>query len=301
MPTENTDYTATLLAIQIGGAFAGWAKKVDLSKVSIQALTAPTGNYHEVQKSGGNLEFGDFKFTYNIAETGILLDWIQSVLRRDVIEHDGSIIVADVNGVGRRAMDFIGGHIVDLKFSDLDAKEAEAPFAVDVTCKPRNIVYRAEGNKIAAPQARTGRQILASNFRFQGLGDEIDKHVVKVTWPTITNKTAAAHYGERLLPDYSYSGFEFGPLIIEVTESAYPAVVKLMKKQLFDRDVSDASYIPLAVALLSTNLTKTLLTVELKGCHIQEVDQGALEAGGRMSVIKIKASVEEITLSPSGV
>lgn len=79
-------------------------------------------------------------------------------------------------------------------------------------------MYRAEGNKIAAPQARTGRQILASNFRFQGLGDEIDKHVVKVTWPTITNKTAAAHYGERLPPDLLVLGFRIRPLIIEVTQ-----------------------------------------------------------------------------------
>jgi hypothetical protein len=299
MAIKNTYYTATSFAIQIGGAFAGWAKKCDLSKVSIQEMTAATGAYHEVRKSGGNLEFGDFKFTYNISESGILLDWIQGVLRRDVIENDGSIIVADVNGVGRRAMDFIGGHIVDLKFSDLDAKEAKAPFAVDVTCKPRNIVYRAESNKIAAPQAGTGRQILTSNFRFQGLGDEIDKHVSKVTWPTMKNKIAAVHYGEKLLPDYSYSGFELGPLTIEVTASAYPAIEKLMKKQLFDRDVNDSSYIPLAVEMLSTNLTKTLLTVEMAGCHLQEVDQGSLEAGDKMSTIKLKFSTEEIKLALS--
>ena len=297
MAIKNNYYTATSFAIQIGGAFAGWAKKVDLCKVSIQEMTAATGAYHEVRKSGGNLEIADGKFTYNIAESGVLLDWIQSVLRRDVIENDLSIIVADVNGVGRRAMDGLGCHIVDLKFADLDAKEAKAPFAVDVTFKPRSINYRAESNKIAAPQAGTGRQILTSNFRFQGLGDEIDKHVIKVTWPTMKMKIASAHYGEKLLPDLSYSGFELGPCTIEVTSAAYPAIEKLMKKQLFDRDVSDASYIPLAVEMLSTNLTKTLLTVEMAGCHLQEVDQGSLEACDKMSTVKLKFSTEEIKLN----
>jgi len=293
MAIKNSYYVATTFAMQIGGKFAGWCKKVDLSKVSIQEMTAATGSYHEVRKSGGNLEYGDFKFDYNIAESGVLLDWIQSVLRRDVVENDGTIIVADVNAVGRRAMDFIGGHIVDLKFSDLDAKEAKAPFNVSVTVKPRTITYRAESNKISAPQAGTGRQMLTSNFRFQGLGDEIDKHVVKVTWPTLKNKIAAAHYGEKLLPDYSYSGTEVGKLTIEVTASAYPAIEKLMKKQLIDRDVSDASYIPLAVEMLSTNLTKTLLTFTMGGCHLQSVDQGSLEAGDKMSLIKLEFSVEE--------
>lgn len=297
MAIKNTYYTATAFAVEVAGAFAGWAKKAELPTVSIEEVTAPTGAYHEVRKSGGNLKLGDIKFTYNIADSAVLLAWIQSVLRSDVIENDMAIIVADINQVGRRRVDCVGCHIVDLKLSDLDAASVKAPFTVEVTTKARNLTYSSESNKISAPQAGSGRTILTSNFRFQGLGSEIDNHVVKLNWPSMKHKIAEAHYGSKLLPDLSYAGLEIGACTVHVTASAYPAIEKLMKKQLFDRDVTDSSYIPLAVEMLSTDLKKTLMTVTMTGCHLQEIKQGTLEAGDKMNFIEMKFSVEHVVIT----
>lgn len=296
MAIKNPYYTATAFAVEVAGQFAGWAKKAELPTVSIEEVTAATGAYHEVRKSGGNLKIGDIKFTYNIAEASVLLAWIQSVLRSDVIENDGAIVVADINQVGRRRLNFIGGHIVDLKLTDLDAASVKAPFGVDVTVKARSIEFTADSNKISAPQPGTGRAMLTSNFRFQGFGSEIDPHVIKVTWPSMKHKIAEAHYGSKLLPDLSYAGLEIGKGSVECTASAYPAIEKLMKKQLFDRDVSDSTYIPLAVEMLSTDLKKTLATVTMTSCHLQEVKQSALEAGDKMSTVTLGFTVEHILL-----
>lgn len=296
MAIKNTYYTATAFAVDVAGKFAGWAKKAELPTVSVEEVTAATGAYHEVRKSSGNFKIGDIKFTYNIADSSALLDWIQSVLRSDVIENDGAIIVADINQVGRRRVNWIGGHIVDLKLTDLDAASVKNPFGVDVTVKPRSIEFTADSNKISAPQPGAGRALLTSNFRVQGMGSEIDAHVMKVTWPSMKHKIAEAHYGDKLLPDLSYAGLELGKVSFELTATAYPAIEKLMKKQLFDRDVNDSTYIPIAVEMLSTDLKKTLATITMTGCHLQEVKQSALEAGDKMSTITCSWTVEHIDL-----
>jgi len=278
MPAVNKpSYSSGNIMLELAGKAAGWIASCEVPTYEIDKVESKTGSFVETRKAGGNVKIGTFGASYSISESGTLLEWIMSLPRKQVIENDGAVVMANHNFDAMRRIDFTRALITEVKFPSLSANEGKKPCQVDVKWQPEAIEYSKASGKISAQQGNKHKVWLTSNFRFTGLPGDCE-YITKIDVPSITAKLAAESYGTQRLPVQHYANIDVGDLKLEFSARSRDSVLAYVQKVIRDGKLTDDEYLDFGIELLDPSLSKTLGTIQLFGCGLLKYSEPKYEA-----------------------
>ena len=203
---------------------------------------------------------------------GAMMDWVLSVMAERAPSAplaNGALIYTDLNMQARRRVDWTGGAITEIKFSDLDATSGKLPFDVNLAWQPKALQFVAGAGKVASTKAVKG--IIAANFRVLGL--PFSDNVLKIQLPLVTTQLTGTK------AKTPYAGITLGELRIEVAPGVKGELLDYISGVIADGKLTGEEYLDLSIELLDPSLAKVLATVSLKGCGLLRIDQPKEEGG----------------------
>jgi hypothetical protein len=279
-------YSAGNYAIELGGSVRGWLGGVEIAEhLAVGGKDAVYG-------------LGPFSASHSISESGVLLDWIMALPRKQVVEQNGAVILADYNFDAKRRIDFTAGHITSVKLPKLSAAEGKKPFAVDFKWQPSTVSHSQASGKVSIKSEKGkgggAKQLSSSAFRFQGLPGDTD-YITGITLPTISIPSATGRKkGEKPAATTS-------DVVIEVSGRSRESLYKYVHGVISDGKLTDNEYLDFGIELLDPTLTKTLATVQLFGCGLRSYKEAGLEANKEGAAkFTLTFSVERFDLKLSG-
>ncbi len=230
----------------------------------------------------------------SVVVPGAMMDWVLSVMAERALSAqsaNGALIYTDQNFQARRRVDWTGGVISEIKFSDLDAA-AKVTFDVNLAWQPKALQFAAGAGKVAS--AKAGKGIIAANFRVLGL--PFSNNVLKVQLPLVTTQLAAVK------AKTPYAGITLGELRIEAAPGVNSALLDYISSVIANGKLTSGDYLDLSIELLDVSLAKVLATVSLKGCGLLRIDQPKEEAGFKtLQRLALTFSVEQFDLNLTSV
>jgi hypothetical protein len=164
----------------------------------------------------------------------------------------------------KRRIDWAGGAITEIKFSDLEAS-SKLPFDVDLSWQPSSIKFAAGTGKASLlPATKLPKSIIVANFRVVGL--PFGNSVAKVQLPVVTTQMKG---GKSKLP---YASITPGELRIEVVPGNKSELLDFIDRVIADEQLTSDEFQDISVELLDAALKNVLATISLGGCGLLRVD-----------------------------
>lgn len=272
-------YNVSNFALELGGKTAGYLSSFQPPSYEVEEIAQGLGADWVTKKMHGAAKIGECTASMNISQAGELLDWVASVWRKQCIEMEAAIMLADQDYNVRRRIDMMGCVISGLEFPALDAKDGKKSLEITTKFKPESIKYTPGGGKLQAVLGQKAKNWLTSNWKvtIPGIPGE---YVTKVELPKLTPKIAEEAHGGFRLPNRHYAAIDISSMKIEISSAGFDPAKDLAIKVIQDGVISEAEYFDILVDVYDQSLKTVLGTFTCIGCGLKKFDwSGKLEGG----------------------
>jgi hypothetical protein len=241
---------ASTFALELDGAQLGV-----VASVALPALTL---------SDTGQPGFGDFAARFNVTGGSKMLDWLVAVMRGQVTNPAGAVLLANHNFDIQRRVDWSAGQLTGLAFDTLDARDAKKPFAVNFGWRSAGVKFSKGAGKLSTPVGGKAKGWLTSNFRVSGL-PFVAAQLQAIEWPTVT------------LTDAAKPVVALGSLRLTLAGPAVVTALEWALKMQSSGPASAADRFTLRVDMLDASLAKTLGTIVLEQCAWLSFEEARFE------------------------
>jgi hypothetical protein len=252
-------YAASHFCIEIDGKVAGFLSSFLAPSMEVERITQGIAPDGFVTQSFGNPKIGPATLSFALSQSPALLDWIASLLRKDVKERDVVVLLADQSYQIKRRIEMRHCLITEVRFSAFDAKDGKAPVTATVTFQPTGIQYALGNGKLSATASTKAKAWLASNFRMSVVGLD-SKYVTRIELPTMTAVLARDVVGSTRVPTGSYASVALSDLKATYAGPGFDAAQQLAAKVLADGVIEESEYMTITIDVLDPAM-KTLGTI----------------------------------------
>lgn len=254
-------------AIELSKLNGGWVNSVELPTFKLDPVDSATSAAVDIAKPGGNYSHTAFKASYSISETNNVVDWIMSLPRKKLITHDGAIISADHNFVGKRRCDWTVGHVTSVKFPKFSASAVKKAVMVDFEWEAETCEFSTTSGKIAAPQGKKLKAFNSALFRFEGLPGECE-WITDIEVPAITAAAGATRD----------ANCQIGDLKITFSSRSFDSHLAYVQKVISDGKLTADEYLDCELHMLDNSAANVLGSMQFYGCGLKEFSMPKLEA-----------------------
>jgi len=291
-------YNVSNFVLELAGETRGYLSSFSPPSMEVDEITQGLGPDWVTKKMHGGLKLGEATAVFNISETNTLLDWVASVWRKQCLEQDAAVMLADQNYEIKRRIDMMGCVISGVEFPAFDAKEGKKPVDVTVKFKPSDLKYGAGGGKLQAQLGMKAKNWLTCNWKIQIPGIK-SEYVMKVEPSKITPKTALEHHGAFRLPTQHYASIDIGELKIEISSAGFDDAKNMAVKVLQDGEIKESEYFPIILDMYDQSMKRVLGTFTFIGCGLKKFEWSSKLEGGKegMASSTLAFMVEEFDFS----
>lgn len=197
---QDRSYATTTLALELDGQFAGLLRTMSGGGLFTDIIPEGTGQDMVQRKRPGPVRFEDIVLEVNLGSIDKpLSSWVTDTLTKSSMPppKNGAIVYGDMNGNQVKRLEFTGAVLTEVLVSDCVAAEGKTPLSLRLRLIPQSTVLTGGKGKMPSMLGAKGKQILASNFRFnvQGL-EAASPGIMKVQGMGATRMA-----GQKTLPD----------------------------------------------------------------------------------------------------
>jgi hypothetical protein len=224
------------------------------------------------KKHMGNAEWSDLKFTFSLAQSKGILEWIQATMDLKALRKNGEILMADENLCSKHSTEFFDAVITKCDLPALAGDSKEAPW-VKVEAKPE--LYKrkpGDGKKIEGTGSKEHKLLSCSNFKIDtGLGDEANNTVNSISgWGFVqevsTESKGHLKHGEHVISGVKFNNYDTKGSLQNVKpfEDFYEKFVELGGS-------GDEQELSMQVDFLYHDLKTVGFSVKLNQCGLTEI------------------------------
>ena len=273
-------------AIELSKLNGGWVNSVELPTIKLDPVDPENSTTVGAAKPGGTYSHTAFKASYSISETNNVVDWIMSLPRKKLITHDGAIITADHNFVGKRRCDWTVGHVTSVKFPKFSASAGKKAVMVDFEWEAETCAFSTTSGKLAAPRGKKLKALNSALFRFEGLPGECE-WITDIEVPAITAAAGAARD----------ANCHIGDLKITFSARSLDSHLAYVQKVIRDGKLTADEYLDCELHMLDNTAANVLGSMQFYGCGLKEFSMPKLEANMQeMEKFTLTFSVERFDM-----
>jgi hypothetical protein len=287
-------YNVSNFALELGGKTAGYLSSFQAPSYEVEEISQGLGPDWVAKKMHGNPKIGEATASFNISQTGYLLDWVASVWRKDCMEMDAAVMLADQNYEIKRRIDMMRCLISGVEFPALDAKDGKKHLEITVKFKPEELKYTAGGGKLQGTLGTKAKNWLVSNWKITIPGIK-SEYVTKVELPKLTPKIAEEAHGAFRLPTRHYASIEISSMKVEISSAGFEDAKNMAVKVIQDGVISESEYFDILIDMYDQSMKNVLGTFTCIGCGLKKFDWAAKLEGGKegMALSTLEFMVEE--------
>lgn len=181
----STAHSSAALALEIDGKHAGFVTSFDGGGAHAAVVETP-GTGGPTDKSLGAVQYDDIVVTCPFPDD-ILATWVTAFLDGKSQEHDGAVIVLNLNRQPVRRLEWQKGSIFSVTFPRLDATEGKRVAELTIAIRPTTTREAAGGGTVSSPQSLKAKSWLVGNFMLSMPG--IDCTRVTRVEPVVVTQT----------------------------------------------------------------------------------------------------------------
>lgn len=194
MPAKGSN-RAGAFALELEGSVVGYLHSYEGGNIYAEVITEPPGPDGIQKKHLGQPQYEDVRVQFGLSMGKELYEWIRSLLDKQVVTKNGSILTLDVNGKIIEEIQFVDALISEITFPAADGSSKE-PAYLTVQITPEHTRRKAgSGQTPPLPTRKAIKKWLPSNFRFE-LGNLPCKRVASIESFSILQQVNRATVGE---------------------------------------------------------------------------------------------------------
>jgi len=278
---ENREPTAAAFALEIDGRFAGNLSSFDGGDPIADVVETPRAGA-ATDKSIRNARFDDIVVTTSFPE-GLLGAWVTAFLEGKAAQHDGAVILLDLNRRPLRRVEWKGGALFSVAFPALDGRVNEAG---QLTIAIRPAVVKEVGGGGQALSLAKVRSWRAANFSLSMPGINCAR-VMRIE-PLVVTQTY-------LEPPSGRDGAQPGPvhvsdLVVTVSQTGASDFALWAQDFIVAGNNSESHEKDATVHYLAPNMRDEVASLSVMSTGIFGVDHDS-EAVGVASIARVKFSM----------
>jgi hypothetical protein len=260
-----TGYNISNVFLEIDGKPGGSLSSFTPPTYEVEEIKQALGPGGETKIMTGNPKIGRGTATFPISEAGALFDWVASALRKNSVEANLAVILADQNYQVKRRVDYAGCMITSVEFTALDVRDGKKPLEVTFTFESEIMKFAKGSGKVQPTLAKKAKIWLASNFEATIPGIDA-KFVTGIELPKFTAKIAEENVGMHRLPTRHYASWEVEGLKVGFSSQGFDAAQELAVKVIQDGVLTDEEFTDIRVNIRDQTMTTVLGTFTAKFC-----------------------------------
>lgn len=236
--------------------------------------------------------------TFESGLSGTLLPWVADSLQQPgVIARNARVSLLDAEYRERSARVLENAIVSRVSFPALDASAKSAAY-VTLELRPRSVSYRDGSGSALTSISRTSSSMMAANFRLEidGLPTGSVRRIEPLTW-TLPDPGASA-IGDSREYETAPSPASIGSLKLHADMSDIEPWHDWYESSVIKGNTSETSERNGRLSLLSADLSRSLLDVELGGLGIFSLQQTPAEANAdTLNEFTVELYVQRIAIS----
>lgn len=249
----------------------------------------------------GRQKFEDITLQVGTAMSPQFWDWIKASIDNNYKRMNGAVVAYDFDGKERSRRSFYDALISEIQFPTLDAK-AKQPAFITVKIAPETMKWE-KGSGADAPPSNPIKQKLwvPANFKFRidGLSEESMRWVQKVDALTIKQNIILNPIGKEKFVRKEVGRIEYPSLSFYLPETYGEPFLTYWKDFVGEGNHTHDAEHNGSIEYLSSDLAKTLMTLQFESIGITAVNYDKHEAGTEnIRMYKIDCYMESMTLKP---
>ena len=275
-----------LTFLEINGKGAGLIRDFKPPTYEVETINPGLAATGGVKRAFGSPKISKAVVTFPISQTGPLFDWAAAFMRKEVVETDLAIIMADQNYQARLRVDLLRCLITEIAFPPLEGGSKD-PFEVTVTFQPNGIKYSKAGGRVDTSSMPKNKAWTISNFRLTTPGID-GKYVSRVDLPTLSLRISKESVGE-VRPPERHTSWEIGGLKTEHSSLGFDAALDLVTRTLQDGVISESESMDISVDMyrrVDGNRRRHVYIDRLRSTEARLVGRGSGENGHRTGRVR---------------
>jgi phage tail-like protein len=273
---------------------------VDGGHFKAEAIGEKVGAEGLETRQPGRQKFDDITVQIGTAMSPKFWEWIKASIDNKYKRQNGAVVAYDFDGKERSRRSFYDALIAEVQFPTLDAK-AKQPAFITVKIAPERMEWK-KGSGSPAPTSNPVKQKLwiPANFRFRidGLGDGM-RWVQKVDALTIKQNIIMNPIGKEKYVRKEVGRIEYPNLSFYIPETYGEPFLTYWKDFVGEMNHSGDREKTGTIEYLSSDLSKTLMTLSFEGVGITGVTYDKHEAGtDNIRMYKVDCYMEKMKLTP---
>lgn len=272
-------YASGPLSLLLDGAFAGALASVEGGDARAEVVLEPLGADGLVRKNLGSPSYSNVTVELIDAPSGATAKWIQAMLERKSVRHDGGVLSVDLTGAQPVQREFFDALLTAVTFPALDAGDASA-VRTALTFAPERTRF-APGDASKLPAVKGSAKVLrGANFRLSIDGlESACARVSKIEALTFKQKVAEENVGAARMPARTSGTLELPDLVITVADAHaqpfYDWHEEVVIKGNAERGEKSGK-----LELMNATLKDVLMTLSFQGLCVYEVRPRKIVANG---------------------
>lgn len=261
-------FVANKFELDLGGIPAGWLYSAEGGEMKAEIIAQAMGGMAHKSKHLGTVRAEPITISVGMAMSRPFWQWIRSSWDGKDRRQDGTIFICDYNFDVKFEQTFHQALITETTLPALDAAAKEAAKLVVKFLPEWTELKPSSGKKGTGVIGKTNqKQWSPANFRFQ-LGKLDCTHVNKIDSFTVKQGTKVLETGEKRIREVVATNLDFPNLTVYLSMAYAESWFRWYEDFVVKGNNSDSNELSGSITYVAPNLTKDLLTIDLKNVGI---------------------------------
>ncbi len=274
-------YSVSNFMVEFDGVAAGYLTSFQPPSAEVEVSEAHQGPDVVNKKMLGQYKIGEATAVFNISQASGFLDWAQTFWKKQCVEKDITVVLADQDYNAKRGINMNACLITGVELPPLKASDGKKVLDMTVKFQPQNIKYMPGGGKVQGTLGKKAKNWFTNNFRVTEVFGLKTEWITSIDLPKISAKLSKEFHGSAALPLINVASNDFGPVKIEIGPAGAEGAQALAQQTMLEGISGEGHFQDIIIEVLDQSLKTTLGTFTLKGCGLKKYDWSPKLEGGK--------------------